>query len=782
MGTSIATNISALHAQENFRTNGEFQADVIQRLTSGLRISRAADDPTGLALANRFRSDAADLSQGIRNLNDAIGRLQIIDGGIGNISQILDRLKTLATQSSSDAFVGDRNTVNSEFQTLLGEIDRQAESIGLNTFGKFAQAMTVFVGGGGSSADTKVDIDLSSSAVDTRGLGLGGSKAMQAVAGSADIGPLSIDHTVTQILNDSTNTGAIPSGYTDLYMAGPGFSDGSQIKVAVNLQGVSTLDGLVAAVNSAIGVAASGTTPAAIAFQKAAIVASSYNSQQLAFTSANTPFQVEAGDRMANALMGNLTGATGVDPATTLGGVATPAADSLLPGDVTVRINGGGMAAPVDLKVLSTGQTTAWAIDDLTSQIAANAQLTAAGITVSGAAGGSLTFTDARGEIFSVEAVGDTTNALGLGSYVASGTGVDYTSIQGAVYQPDVATGIAHLEFSIGGGPAIAIPDIDLAGGDAIGGFFSRSGADLQKTLNDAFAANPVLQSAGLVASFNGAGLTISSNNGTDFRLNPGGSSALADIGFGTGGAASALPLVVPAAQNNTIDSRGANAVSSVSFAGLTNGDDGQTITVSADGPNSGLQTATIQLGNSAQGRAGRSIDETIAAINAQLQQSGATLQQIVAVKENVGGAEQIGFLSSVPSYHVLVSNSAGASGLNGGAAISEDSYAMAPLVNVSVSTRDSALLSLTAITGAVGALGAAQAVAGKADNQLNYAITLSQSQVTNFTSAESSIRDTDVAADAANLTKAQIQAQATVAAMAQANTLAQSVLALLKG
>ena len=146
-----------------------------------------------------------------------------------------------------------------------------------------------------------------------------------------------------------------------------------------------------------------------------------------------------------------------------------------------------------------------------------------------------------------------------------------------------------------------------------------------------------------------------------------------------------------------------------------------------------------------------------------------------------MGGADKIGFLSSLPSFNVAASDSSGGTGLNGGVAISQASYAMAPLVNVSVDTKDGALLALTAITGAVNALGAAQAVVGKAENQLNYAINLSQSEVTNFSSAESQIRDTDVAADASNLTKAQILAQASVAAMAQANSAAQDVLALLK-
>ena len=148
-------------------------------------------------------------------------------------------------------------------------------------------------------------------------MGLGGATGMQAVAGGANIGDNSPDHTVAQIVSDSSNTSATP-GYTDFYISGPGFSDGSEMKVSANLQGVTTLDGLVASVNAAIQVAASGTSAAAAAFQKAGIVASSYYGQALQFTSTDTPFQVEAGDVMANALMGKLTGTAGTPLATTV--------------------------------------------------------------------------------------------------------------------------------------------------------------------------------------------------------------------------------------------------------------------------------------------------------------------------------------------------------------------------------------------------------------------------------------------------------------------------------
>jgi flagellin len=778
MGTSISTNVSSLNAQENFRVNSDFQAGVIQRLSSGYRINQAGDDPAGLAIANRFRQDTGVLSQGIRNLNDGISRLQIVDGGMSNISQILDRLKVLATQSASDTFSGDRNTLNSEFQTLLGEIDRQAQSIGLDTNGQFEQLLPVSVGGGGADGSGTINVDLSAAAVDSQGLGLGGATGMQAVAGS----PLSTGNTLAQVLADQSNTTATP-GYTDFYISGPGFSGGNEIKVSVNLQGVTTMDGLAAAVNAAIQVAANGTTPAAAAFAKAGIVASATGGVALAFNAPDTPFQVEAGDVMANALMGHLTGTAGDALATTVQGVNTAAAlDPFVPTNVTVRISGGSLAAPVDIALNPASTTTGLAITDLATQVDGNAQLQAAGISVSGTPGGPLTFTDARGETFSVEATGDTADALGLGSFVTDATGaVDYTSIQGTAYDNTVSSGIAHLEFSIDGGPSIAIPDIDLSGGDATGGN-SRSGADLQKTLNDDFAANPALQAAGLVATFNGTSLSIASSNNTYFRLNPGTSGVSADIGFGTSGAAFVSSLTAAPAASQAILSSGATAVAPLSFAPLSSGIDTQTIAISATDTSGALQTATITLSNNAQGRQGRDIDESIAAINAQLQQSGPPLQQIVAVKENVGGAEQIGFLSSLSSFQVTVGDSVNGHGLNGGAAISETSAPVGPPVNVSVATQDSALLALTAIDGAVTALGAAQAAVGKAENQLNYAADLAQSQVTNFSAAESRIRDTDVAADAANLTKSQIIAQASVAAMAQANSAAQAVLALLKG
>src|SRR5262249_56620731 len=122
------------------------------------------------------------------------------------------------------------------------------------------------------------------------------------------------------------------------------------------------------------------------------------------------------------------------------------------------------------------------------------------------------------------------------------------------------------------------------------------------------------------------------------------------------------------------------------------------------------------------------------------------------------------------------------ADGVNGGVAASASSALLGTGSNVSVESRASALEAVGAVATAISSLGTAQAAVGKGQNQLTYAIGLAQSQISNFSAAESRIRDADVAAEAANLTKAQVLQQASMAAMAQANSAPQAVLSLLRG
>ena len=174
MSISLQTNYASLVAQENLNINNNFQTQTIEALTSGYRINSSGDDPAGLAIANQFRSSVAELTQGVINANSGVSTLQIIDGGLNNIGTILDRLKTLATESASSTFSGSRENINVEYQQLVGEITQQASNVGLNSGGTYNVNNTVYVGGGNNIGNAQVSVDLSGNqnAVDAAGLGI----------------------------------------------------------------------------------------------------------------------------------------------------------------------------------------------------------------------------------------------------------------------------------------------------------------------------------------------------------------------------------------------------------------------------------------------------------------------------------------------------------------------------------------------------------------------------------------------------------------------------------
>ena len=453
-GFSINSNITSLQAREYLRTNSEFQSKTISRVTSGLRITSSGDDAAGLAIANGFRSDISVISQGIRNANDGLSQLQIVDGGLNNISKLIDRARTLATQSATGTFSGSRSVLNSEFGSVLSEIDRQAQTIGLNIGGSIAKNLSVFIGGGaGATSAAKitngsVGIDLSTSAVDTRSLGLSGVQA--AGVSGTDISTSSAT-SVANIVADSTNTGDLQTpGTTQFTFRGAGFSDGGRIKVNVNLSGVTNTTNLAAAINTASETAGNAGSQQATAFKNAGVRAIVVQDKQadgtikerLGFTSSSSAFQVEANDRTANALLGNFSsGAVGKSQGNVFvaGTVALAAgATGATASNIVVRVQGGGLTGPVDLKLSVTGGTTTvgQVLGDLTSQVAANSALQAAGIeVVSANAGEQIVLRNKQGERFEVQTAGDTTNILGLGSYAlanqATATSLDYTSITG---------------------------------------------------------------------------------------------------------------------------------------------------------------------------------------------------------------------------------------------------------------------------------------------------------------------------------------------------------------
>jgi flagellin len=144
---SVVSNVSATNAQANLNTTNIGLQKALERLSSGFRINKSGDDAAGLVVANTYRSQSAVLQQGIRNAGDGLSTLQIKDGALNNISTLLDRLSTLATQSASSSATVDRTALNAEFQDVLAEITREANVGGLAS----TQGFSVFVSSNGSN-------------------------------------------------------------------------------------------------------------------------------------------------------------------------------------------------------------------------------------------------------------------------------------------------------------------------------------------------------------------------------------------------------------------------------------------------------------------------------------------------------------------------------------------------------------------------------------------------------------------------------------------------------
>src|SRR5687768_9136528 len=122
---SVVSNIAAANAQTNLQTTNIGLNRALSRLSSGFRINQSGDDAAGLAVANAYRNDVAIMNQGVRNANDGLSKLQIKDSALANIATILDRMATLATQAASSSDTNYIAKLSSEFNTLIGEIDRE---------------------------------------------------------------------------------------------------------------------------------------------------------------------------------------------------------------------------------------------------------------------------------------------------------------------------------------------------------------------------------------------------------------------------------------------------------------------------------------------------------------------------------------------------------------------------------------------------------------------------------------------------------------------------------
>ncbi len=176
MGMRVSTNVASLNAQRSMSTNSREMQKSMAQISTGSRITKAGDDAAGLAISENLKSQVRSLGQAARNANDGISMIQTAEQAMGEVSNIVTRLRELGIQSGSDT-IGDaeRGFIQKEVDSLKAEIQRVAES---TTFG--SRKLLDGTGGTldihvGTSANGKTDwisYDSSTTNVTTSSLGI----------------------------------------------------------------------------------------------------------------------------------------------------------------------------------------------------------------------------------------------------------------------------------------------------------------------------------------------------------------------------------------------------------------------------------------------------------------------------------------------------------------------------------------------------------------------------------------------------------------------------------
>ena len=174
MALTVRTNIASIRASNRLNNTQSSLTSSLEKISSGMRVNRAADDAAGLSVASRMDSDNTSLKQAIRNANDGISLVQTAEGGLNEVYNILVRMRELSVQASNETYNStDRSQMDTEFGELALEIKRIASIANFNRQNILSATtkMTLQIGIHNNS-DNQLSIALSTIAATWGALGL----------------------------------------------------------------------------------------------------------------------------------------------------------------------------------------------------------------------------------------------------------------------------------------------------------------------------------------------------------------------------------------------------------------------------------------------------------------------------------------------------------------------------------------------------------------------------------------------------------------------------------
>ena len=793
MGFRINTNIGAMNAHSAATMNNRELDNSLSRLSSGLRINKAADDASGMVIADSLRAQSKGLGQAISNANDGIAVTQTADGALDEYSNIIQTVRTKAIQASSD---GQNSDSRAAIQRDINKLLEVAEKIATTTSFNGQKLL--------DGNFTNKAFQVGAYAGETVGVSIGNVKT-NAVGG------------VTSMTGTSTRADFVNA--TDLSESSKGYGlaakaltiNGTDISSSLNTLSPTRLTdaaSVAAAITNATGLVtgASNTFTATGAIAGGNIAANSLKINGVAIA-ATTVLAADADGALLRAIndISDQTGVTAsldankklvldsadgsnISITTSTATLAVSQVDTatltgaITAGSITATVNGTALSpTPFTTNHVTTMTNLATAIDTALGGDASVVYTAAKNTTVAGttsdatslAAGQTLSWTDKTpgGSTYSYTAGASNedldTAMAGLqgiinGISVNSNYGATYDSGTNTLVITDKATGTVPAgTFSVTGTSTATFGTSSLAA-DSLVATGKTDGTAFTLSLNSSNATGLVASSA--VTTVGVAAITVGNDTVTGLtadNLTSVDSSVVAGLT-----SSNAAPLVI---------AKGDLVINGVDMAGTYG--DGTTL----GGARAALETsikAISGLGDSSINALG--VIKLIANDGQDLNIAGVTANSVFNLAKGVTNQSAEGTVEIFSKEVVAVGGEAETSfGLTEGT--SKVKVNGSSLSSIDVTSRNSAQVSILIADSALQAVNTVRSNLGSVQNQLESTIrNISVTQV-NVSSAESQIRDVDFAAESANFSKRNILAQSGSYAMSQANAVQQNVLRLLQ-
>lgn len=665
----INTNLTALNTFNSYTSANNKIADSVAKLSSGYAINSAADNAAGLAISEKMRAQIRGLDTAASNSQDAISLVQTAQGALESAGEILQRMREISVQSSSDTNVDaiDREALQSEFEQLQAELDEIAQDSTFNNQNLLDGSLSttqLSVGSGTSLSGSGMNVSVGNANAGTYGFGVSVVTTQAAVAAAA---PTTADSSFSM----SSLSGEFSS---------------AEVTIGTNAESSSLLNG-----NYELSATYDSTG------ESITVTATGDNGQTFSCDLTDADFAA-------------VTSGT----------------------DITLDFGTTAGAGDTFSVTMTAGETLIANADATTSELSAMAGSIGGTFTVSG---GSDSLAEETAIMASLTGATSVEMKAGMDSVTFdNGITVSFEALTAADLDT-TATGGMAVETGDASISAVEVSNLDINGGavadlTTLNGDYAMTvtaGPDLSFTNSiETYTATVVAPTGGVTGDNVTITFTGTSTTTFDMTVTLGADCANADA------IATAVAAAVTGTMSEIFDANTANAADD-GFAGVAYnfesvfGDTANNAALTAD---TGVSTSTIEVISKAN--------------------DGLTIQ----VGANSGDELSIN-IDSASAEHL------GIKGLD-------------------VTNQESAAAAIDVVNSAINQISSQRAYLGAIENRLDYKIDNLETSSQNLTSAESSIRDVDMAAEMTAFTNANILSQAATAMLAQANSLPQNVLSLL--